>query len=158
MREETRGKVSQLTEQFDKDRIHFSLFRRDISEALASSRSDNLIGLDEWIFFLKPRIERLEYWSALLNINLVLFITACGLLSITFATIGPEVPTVVAGIGGVISIIGGVYRFDIEKKKLWYKYVVSHLEAIKSELATITDEKRQIENQSNNRGLTKVIC
>ena len=133
LRTEMEGDETALSKQIDRDIARYDRFRQEISAAL-SERPDALAVIERWIYLLKPRIERLDFWSSLWGAVISVFIAGLGIYALIWGTtdIG-EILSIrdwMVGLSLATSFFIGMFKFDIERKKLWYKYVLSHMEAI----------------------------
>src|SRR5471030_600618 len=125
LRTETYGKEGELSKQFNKDMIHYDLFRKEISKSL-SEQEDNLVEVTrKWIYFLKPRVERLDFWVKLWGAVLTLLVAALGAYSALNGLINKDFSFGIFSFSSLIlTFLVGVIVFDIERKKFWYKYVL----------------------------------
>jgi hypothetical protein len=130
---EMTGDETALSKQLNRDIVRYNKFRQEISVAL-SERPDTLAVAERWIYLLKPRIERLDFWANLWGAVLPVFIAGLGIYALIWGTtkIGEDlgIRNLMVGLSLATSFFIGMYKFDIERKKLWYKYVLSHMEAI----------------------------
>lgn len=131
---ETVDNEANFSTQLGKDMVRFNDLRQEIGKSLSNDPTNRPAAAGHWASFLKPRIERLDYWVSLLNTLASVVVAAFGVMSIVWAPPDKNLDYGVAVLGGFVGIIFGVVRFDVEKRKLWYKYVLSHLEAIKADL------------------------
>lgn len=126
---EVNGPASQLSVMLGEDMKHFHEFRSAVCEALSTHPEQQQIAASLWKGFLKSRIEMLDYWSNAMGA----FAAFCaGVLAVGFVStrsFGPAsyVYLVVAGIAAAMLAIK---KFELDRHKCWYKYLVSHLEAI----------------------------
>lgn len=130
---EMAGGEAALSKQLDCDIARYDKFRKEISDAL-SERPDTLAVTERWIYLLKPRIERLDFWASLWGALLPVLIAGLGIYALIWGPtkIGQDlnVRDWIVGLSFATSFFVGMFKFDIERKKLWYKYVLCHMEAI----------------------------
>lgn len=130
---ETTGDETALYRQINRDIVGYDKFRQELSSAL-SERPDALAVTERWIYLLKPRIERLDFWASLWTAVLSILIAGLGFYAIIWSTakFGKDlsVKDFILGLSLFTSFLIGMLKFEIERKKLWYKYVLSHMEAI----------------------------
>lgn len=128
---ETFGVERDLSLQIDRDILHYNEFRQEISAAL-SEQTEALTDVTErWIYLLKPRVERLDFWANLWGTLNTVLVAALGAFAIVWIDPEQSVPSRWwAAAALAASFLLGLFRFDIDRKKLWYKYILSHLEAI----------------------------
>lgn len=133
LRTETVDNEANFSTQLGKDMVRFDELRKEIGKSLSNDPASRPAAAGHWTSFLKPRIERLDYWVSLLNTFASVVVAAFGVMSIVWAPPDKNLDYGVAVLGGFVGISFGVVRFNVEKRKLWYKYVLSHLEAIKAD-------------------------
>lgn len=81
---------------------------------------------------MKTRVEALDYWS---HVYAAFAAWAVGTFALG-AIIGSEVELLGYGLAVASVTIGtclGMSKFQIDRRKLWYKYVLCHLEGIKGQ-------------------------
>lgn len=81
---------------------------------------------------MKTRVEALDYWS---HVYAAFAAWAVGTFALG-AIIGSEVELLGYGLAVASVTIGtclGRNKFQIDRRKLWYKYVLCHLEGIKGQ-------------------------
>lgn len=118
------GDEKKLSAQLGRDMLHFEALRKAVAEALSPDPDQRSAIAQKWRVFLKPRVEVLEYWS-----SLVVAIGALMVAGGTFIAATNNWP-LFAVAGTFHGAVAAAIKFEVDRKKLWYKYLISHLEAI----------------------------
>lgn len=124
-----------LGRQLNDDLRKFETFKAEIWEAMAGYDEGRGLASKKWSLLLQARIGRLDFslsiWTAF---GKVVGTTAI-LLSIIWAlsglTVGEKSLLFVSYFFS--GLVFAVFTFNIERKKNWYRYVGSHLDAIVKE-------------------------
>ena len=127
---EVRGKGDRFARQLSNDMVHFEELRSAIAASLSSSKAEQSAYATKWSTFLKPRIETLDYWASLtgaLGAAAVSLFVVVALL----AGSGKSVDYQFILLGTMVGVLAGILKFEIDRRRLWYKYLVSHLEAMR---------------------------
>ncbi|NWL79566.1 hypothetical protein DM872_22200 [Pseudomonas taiwanensis] len=111
---------------YDSEIMRISDFRQDLASALATNQESQARIAGSWISFLKPRIDFLEYWSWLFG-ALATVLAAL----VTMMNLAGQSSLVGNTVMAVLALIFAMIKFSVDKKRYWYKYIVSHLDAIK---------------------------
>ena len=131
---EVTGPHAAFTTLIGKDMIHFNELRAEIRRALAGEHESAQAKAIYWISFLKPRIETLEYQSAIRSSLAAYLSASMALLALGLNAFGnPAVAGVAAAAGFLLAMYLSLRRTLIDRRRCWYKYLVAHLEAIKNE-------------------------
>lgn len=130
IRSEVAGTGEPFFRQLGSDMKHFHEMRARIRKSLSETESAQAAAALNWSSFLKPRVEILDFW---LN-----FLTALGAIaSAGFALLAFQEqaqnhsPIFYGCVAAVIAAIVVVFNFELNRRKSWYKYLISHLDAIK---------------------------
>jgi len=116
------------------DMVHFNELRVEIRKALADEHGAVPAKASYWISFLKPRIETLEYQSAIRSSLAAYLSAAMALLALGLNAFGnPVAAGSAAATGFLFAMYISLRRVLIDRRRAWYKYLVAHLEAIKNE-------------------------
>ena len=126
---EVRGSGEKFAKQLAADMVHFEELRAAIARALSTATASQEALAVRWASFLKPRIETLDYWSSLTSAMGALLVAACVLLSFVGSS-AKSIDYSYVMLGTVLGAIAGICKFEIDRRRLWYKYLVSHLDAI----------------------------
>lgn len=123
---EAMGGKEALSVQMTTDMLHSDRLQNAVAQSLAVNRLGRPEVAKRWAAFLKMRVEVLEYWSSFVGAIGALLVGGGGIIAIVngwpwFAAVG-------AAIGGVAV---GVCKFEIDRKKLWYRFLVTSLSEIK---------------------------
>jgi len=128
---EVRANASGLSSQLDADMVHLETLRKAIGDALAKAPEEQPTTAAKWATFLKPRIETLDYWASLIAAIGALLVGGCALLAV-LDNYDKGHSQVFLVMGATLGLLAGIARFEIDRRKLWYKYLVTHLDAIAS--------------------------
>ena len=125
---ETTCSPEKLSELLGEDMKHFHQVRAAIGAALSSQPERQSAAALLWKTFLRSRVEMLDYWSTAFAALTAFFAAVLGVGVVVMRPAGLDyLYLIAAGIGAsALSIL----KFQIDRQKSWYKYLVSHLEAI----------------------------
>jgi methionine synthase II (cobalamin-independent) len=130
---EVTGPSTAFTALIGEDMIHFNELRVEIRKALADEHESAQAKAIYWISFLKPRIEALEYQSAIRSSFAAYLSAATALLALGLNAFGsPVAAGTAAATGLLLAMYSSLRRVLIDRRRAWYKYLVAHLEAIKN--------------------------
>ena len=132
LRLEVKGRGQPYFDQLEGDMRHFHKVRERVRECLQSSEAMQEQAAAAWSSFLKIRLEALDSWStsftsfgAVVAAGFVVFaLQEHAQTSTNFFS---------AGAAGVVAFVMAAYRTAIERRKSWYRYLIAHLDIIKSE-------------------------
>ncbi len=132
---EVAGSNEAFTALIGDDMIHFNDLRVEIRKALAGEHESAQKKSIYWISFLKPRIETLEYQAAMRASFAAYLSASMALLALGLNTFfgSPVAAGCAAATGFLLAMYLSLRRALIDRRRSWYKYLVAHLEAIKSE-------------------------
>lgn len=129
-----------MREVFGSTEVLFNSFTQEIRES-ENLRNDLYLCLgpdpearprvaERWATFIKSRINIFEYWSSMCTAFAALY----GLSSTLFTLVGYATRKPVDHFVLISFVIFGVallsFKFYIDKRAFWYRFVVVHLEAI----------------------------
>jgi hypothetical protein len=126
---EVRGSSQHFGKQLAADMIHFEELRAAIANALSSATANQARVASRWASFLKPRIEILDYWANLTGAVGAALVACCVLLSFVGSS-GKSINYYCVMLGTALGVTAGMLKFEIDRRRFWYKYLVSHLDAI----------------------------
>ena len=127
IRTEILGTAADVSKQYDDEQSHFDELQQELRKALTDESKSLLIAAQEHIFFLKLRIERLELWLSRVTAMPVL-LSAISMLILIWKP--HAMIFLVSFVGWVLSVHIAVRKFEIQKRKHWYKYLLVHLDAM----------------------------
>lgn len=131
---EVSGPSEAFTALIGHDMVHFNELRSLIRKALANEHGSAREKAEYWASFLKPRIETLEYQSVLRAGFAAYSTAAMAFVALMLNAFDlPLAAGAAAGVGALFGMYVSLQRLTIDRRRAWYKYVVAHLEAIKSE-------------------------
>lgn len=105
-------------------------FRNDLAAALASDSESQRVVAERWSYFLKPRIYVFELWSSLSTAFVAIFGFGGSLFALVSSFTNRPAPIDMMLFFAVVSAIFICLKVYIDKRAFWFKYVVSHLDAI----------------------------
>lgn len=117
-----------LSELLGEDMKHFHQVRVAIGAALSSQPEKQSAAANLWKTFLRSRVEMLDYWSAAFAAFTAFFAAVLGLGVVVMRPVGLDYLYLIAA--GIGASAFSIFKFQIDRQKSWYKYLVSHLEAI----------------------------
>lgn len=127
---EVMASSSRLHKTYSAELLEAERFRFDLAKALSSSSEDGQKIAERWAHFLKGRIVVYEFWSSMFATFGAFF----GVVGALF-TLAPQITKQQPFFLELLVLImlstlflGGKFAFD--KKSLWFKFVVSHLDAL----------------------------
>jgi len=133
LRAEVNGQGEPFFLRLGDDMQHFQSVRGAVRKCFQSLEPEQITA-KTWIGFLKPRVEALDYWANLITSIGAVLAAGFVLLSVLGQARKPA-DYVYAGVGAVIALLVATYKFEIDRRKSWYKYLIAHLEAVKDESA-----------------------
>ena len=107
---------------------HFHQVRVAIRAALGSQPDKQSAAAILWKTFLQSRVEMLDYWSAAFAAATAFFAAVLGVGVVIMRPVGLDYLYLIAA--GIGTSAFSILKFQIDRQKSWYKYLVSHLEAI----------------------------
>jgi hypothetical protein len=138
---EVYGGPARLSKLYDEEIPRTEKYRKELASVLAPNGGDVRAVARRWIFFLAPRMDRLEFWSGLVG-ALTVVMTGFTTLAVAIAAVGEdEKPWIYVLLTAGLTVGAAIWKFDLDKKRFWYRYVSRHLEAI-AELASDKDNSK----------------
>lgn len=130
MRIEVVGSGDLFTSQLGKDMKHYQEMRELVRRCLSEIEGDQASAASTWSSFLKPRVEIIDFWLTFLSA--LGAITSAGLALLALqAQSRNESPYLFGGTAALLTLIVVTYNFELNRRKSWYKYLITHLDAIK---------------------------
>lgn len=117
-----------LSDLLGEDMKHFHHVRAAIGAALSSQPEKQSAAALMWKSFLRSRVEMLDYWSAAFAAFTAFFAAVLGVGVVVMRPTGLDYLYLIAA--GLGTSVFSILKFQIDRQKSWYKYLVSHLEAI----------------------------
>ncbi|MDO8812649.1 MAG: hypothetical protein Q7J38_11570 [Gallionella sp.] len=105
-------------------------FRADIASSLSGDTTARPKIAERWVIFLKPRINVLEYWSGMCTAFAAIYGLAGTLFTLLATATDQVTPTAILISFVLIATPLLIFKFYIDKRVFWYKFVIVHLEAI----------------------------
>ena len=127
------GSEERLAEWFGRDMKHFKKFRTHLEEHLPEEQKARLERVSVWIEFLKLRVDLLDFGVGHYT-NLGSYIAASfALLGVvlTMNVISNRWVVVVLACAAITAMLFAAVRAMIERRKVWYRYLITHLESVK---------------------------
>ena len=112
--------------------LEASRFRAELAAALSQSQEHQAPTATLWSHFLKGRVVVFEFWSSLCTAFGALFGIAGGLIVLATQLNRQSASALTIFLCAVLSVsvvFVGV-KFFIDRKALWFKFIISHLDAI----------------------------
>jgi hypothetical protein len=126
------GSEELLAEWFGKDMKHFNEFQKELEKLLPCEREKRIIQVYAWIQFLKLRVDLLEFgvghYSSLGGYLAGSFALLAVVGAITSST---RSALTVAACAAVVAMLFAAVRAMIERRRAWYRYLITYLESIK---------------------------
>ena len=129
LRVEVDGEAMGLRKLIDADILQSTTLRRIITAVLSRSESDVPEVATVWVTLVKTRVEALDYWSHVYAASGLCLAGISAIGAIAFPNEMLRYTVVVAS--AALATCLGMKKFEIDRRKLWYKYVLCHLEAMK---------------------------
>jgi len=126
---EVNSSADRLSLMLGEDMKHFHELRSAVREALATQPDQQPAAASLWKTFLKPRIEMLDYWSNAVGAFAAFCAGVLAVGSVLARSFGPASYLYLAA-AGIAAAVLAIKKFELDRHKCWYKYLVSHLEAI----------------------------
>lgn len=115
------------------DMRHYEAVRTRIQAALSEHADERNASAANWISFLKPRVEMLEYSANYYSNSAAYIAGATVLIAFVVALFfGARAGATMAGLGGVFAIGHSMIKICIDRRRAWYNYILAHLEAIRA--------------------------
>lgn len=105
-------------------------FRADLAGALAEDQDSQRKLAGRGALFLKPRINIMEFWSGLSGAFAAIFGLAITLFTILSSATKQHPPYEVLVALALMAIAFLAFKFAVDKRACWFKYVIANLEAI----------------------------
>jgi hypothetical protein len=105
-------------------------FRSELADSLTPNKEKQSEVAVKWVDFLKPRIDVLEFWSTLFTSFVGIMAAGATIFTVIGLAVNGEKPALEIGTFAILTTIFVVLKFSVDKKKLWYKYISSHLDVI----------------------------
>ena len=137
---EVSGSPAAFTALIGGDMVHFNQLRAEIRKALAGAEDGSVHkGAVDWIAFLKPRIDILEYQTAIRAAFTAYMAAVVAIFALVSSALqAPAFVVAVVASAAFLSLAWAAWsslaRSMIDRRRAWYKYLTAHLEAIKSQV------------------------
>jgi hypothetical protein len=131
MRREVDGDAEDLRELIDADIKQSDKLRRALTVALSGSNVDLPQIAGAWTGLIKTRAEVLDYWAHVYGASAAFGTLVLALAAFFSQPLG-SLSYVLSAASLMFALYFGVRKFEIDRRKLWYKFVLCHLEQIKS--------------------------
>lgn len=128
---ESTGSEERFTAQIDADIKRYEALHTTIANSLGADLSARGKAAARWASFLKPRVERLDSRSATLAASAALIAAGATFNATVVSHLNGGASLAITAAGFVSSAMLLVFRFGVDRQRLWYKYLMAHLEALK---------------------------
>lgn len=134
---EVRPGATELASLFGEDMARFANLRASIEACMFGGRGEKIAQASVWIAFLKARIELLDFHTSFYG-NLAAYIAGAVAFWVALEKL-TQLPNGIAFVvlGAVAAMGFAGFRANIDRRKAWYKFLVAHLEVIRTELKQV---------------------
>lgn len=131
IRREISAHGDEFEKQIDRDIVRVQNLRAMIAGSLGSDHPSRNRAATAWGTFLKPRIEALDLWSIMVGSMASLIAAGTVLMNLAWSHKGTN-QAFFTFAGAVTTCCLAAWKLEIDRRKIWYKYLASHLDAIKN--------------------------